>query len=251
MKLSALICGLSLALTVCACGDDDEPTPTPAPDVSEVPDEGPGEFEDIVDIVEPDEGPQDVEFPWDLPEVDLIEADPDVPAVTPGGFDDCPTLGISAHWEGKWEGIVTYSLDNEDTGVPDQGLFLVDGDLEFDIQCLDKKLLVSGALVGIAEAAGEVGQHPFAAKLFGDFNYIDRTIKADIIDGEVRLFKVISVFFAGNFDGAVKPDGTFQGTWDAVQTSNDLNVEGDAEAYGTWTAFPAPQDDEPEDPDEP
>ncbi|HIA04671.1 MAG TPA: hypothetical protein EYN66_22720, partial [Myxococcales bacterium] len=171
----------------------------------------------------------DVEIPWDLADSDLVEADPDVSNDVPKGFTDCPTLGISPYWEGTWKGLVTYDLVSDE---PLKGLFLVNGTLSFEIKCLNQKLLVAGKLEGLAEAAGEVGTHPFAANIFGDFNYIERTIKANILNGEVRLFKVISLFFEGNFDGAVLKNGTFEGDWDGVHTGNDLNLEGDASGYG-------------------
>lgn len=207
------------------------------------------DVEDVVaDIVEPEdvppdiaEEPEDIELPWDLTGADLVQADPDVTDKTPdAGFDQCPTLGITPKWEGMFEGIVTFDLDDPGSDTPSQGFFLVQGDLSFEIKCLDQKLLVSGLLDGEATAAGEAGTHPFAANLFGDFNYIDRTIDAQLLNGEVRLFKSISVWFEGDFDGAVLPNGTFEGTWDADHTGNDLNVEGEAHGDGPWTAVPVP-----------
>lgn len=236
-----LVCGCLWAI---GCGGDDEPEAAPdapeaaldvALDVGEPQEEDTSEAPDIPE----DEGPQDVELPWDLgPDFEAIERDPDVPDIKPGSFTDCPSLGISAKWKGTFEGIVTYDLEDTGEGVQ-QGLYLVGGDLSFEIACLDQKLLVTGTLKGNAEAAGQIGEHPFAANLFGDYNYIDRTIDATFIDGEVRLFKVVSVFFEGNFDGAVMQDGTFEGTWDGVHAGNDLDLEGDANGYGTWKASPA------------
>jgi hypothetical protein len=233
---------VAVALLLSACGGGDDGKTEPATDAAK----------DIIDDdvplndaeIQEEEG--DIELPWDLSDADLVESDPDVPDAVPGGFTDCPTLGVSPYWEGTWEGIVTYDLESD---KPLKGLFLVNGTLSFEIQCLDQKLLVAGKLEGLAEAAGEVGQHPFAANIFGDFNYIERTIKADLLNGEVRLFKVISLFFKGNFDGAVTPTGTFEGEWDAVHTSNDLGLTGEASGYGDWKAYPAPKPEpEPEQP---
>lgn len=209
-------------------------------DTQSVADEGPA-VEDAPEVEE------DIVLPFDLgPDFEAIAADPDIEVKTPGAFDDCPTLGVSPWWEGQFEGIVTYSLAEAGADVPSEGLFFVNGGLSFQIQCLDQKFLVSGALNGSAEAAGQPGTHPFAANLAGEFNYVTRTIEAKILDGEVRLFKVVSVFFEGNFDGAVQPDGTFLGTWDGEHVGNDLGVEGDASGYGTWTANAAPPPPEPE-----
>jgi hypothetical protein len=232
---------LSLLIPL-GCGSDDLVSEVPAvadtPAIADV-----VEPEDVPAIPDPGAEPEDVEIPWDLPETDLIEADPDIVDRTPEvGFDGCPTLGVSAKWEGTFEGVVTYDLQGEADAESQQGLFLVGGDLAFEIKCLDEKLLVSGTLSGDAEAAGRVGIHPFAAMLFGDFNYITRTIDAQLIDGEVRIYKVISVFFDGNFDGAVMPDGNFQGTWDGVHTGNDLGLEGTGKGNGKWTAHPVPDD---------
>ena len=229
---------LTTGLLLAACGDDDAAAPPPADTTERLDTADTQEATDIEDSVE--DTNEDVELPWDLgPDFEAIEREPDVEDIKPSGFDDCPTLGISPKWSGTFEGVVTYDLEDNDTGAPEKGLFFVEGDLEFEIQCLDQKLLVAGALNGSAEAAGEVGVHPFAANLFGDFNYIDRTINANIVDGEVRLFKVISVFFAGDFDGAVQPNGTFTGTWDCSHTGNDLNLDGEASGYGPWTATPS------------
>jgi len=231
LALSALLLTLTLA-----CGSDNDTDTAPADVTQEV-------IEDAAPLEEVDtkKDDEDVEIPWDLPDADLVEADPDVSNDVPKGFTDCPTLGVSPYWEGTWEGLVTYDLVSDE---PMQGLFLVNGTLSFEIKCLNQKLLVAGKLEGLAEAAGEVGTHPFAANIFGDFNYIERTIKANILNGEVRLFKVISLFFEGNFDGAVTKNGFFEGEWDGVHTGNDLNLEGDASGYGDWTAYPAPKPEE-------
>jgi hypothetical protein len=237
-----------LALALVACGGDDETTAVTdagtavamsdvmVDDVAE-----PLDVPIVVDVPDVTLEPEDIELPFDLTGSDLIIADPDVQDLTPDtGFDGCPTLGITPKWAGSFEGIVTFDLDDPGSDTPSQGFFLVSGDLSFEISCLDQKLLVSGLLDGEAEAAGEVGTHPFAANLFGDFNYIDRTIDAQLLNGEVRLFKSISVYFAGDFKGAVLQDGTFEGTWDADHTGNDLNVDGDAHGEGPWTAIASP-----------
>ena len=239
---------LFILLAVCACHSEEapeSPVGAPAPDTIVSADSGaePGDVALDAAPMTPDlpAEAEDIELPWDLTGADLTQADPDVTDKTPdAGFDGCPTLGISPKWAGSFEGIVTFDLDDPGSDTPSQGFFLVSGVLSFEIKCLDQKLLVSGLLDGTAEAAGEAGTHPFAANLFGDFNYIDRSINAQLINGEVRLFKSISVYFEGDFLGQVQPDGTFEGTWDAQHTGNDLNVMGDASGDGPWTATPAP-----------
>lgn len=234
----------AMAWLLCACGTD-EPTVEASADIG-VLDTGPEDIaltEDIPLAKDIEDIDQDAQLPWDLgPDFEIEEKSPEVVEKDPRGFNGCPTLGVSPVWKGTFEGIVTYNLESTDPDAPQQGLFFVGGDLGFEIKCLDQKLLVSGTLEGSAEAAGEAGEHPFACNLFGPFDYIDRSIDADIVNGEVRLFKVVSVFFKGNFDGAVQSDGTFTGEWDAVQTSNDLNLEGDAAGSGTWIAYPVPED---------
>ena len=197
------------------------------------------EPEDIEPIEDVEPASPEIQLPFDLgPNADLTERTPDIKDRVPPAFDDCPTLGISPNWSGTFEGIVTYDLADTAGGPRKQGLFFVGGDLAFEIKCLDKKLLVAGQLIGTANAAGEAGEHPFAANIIGDFDYLQRTIRADLRDGEVFLFKVIRVFFEGSFDGAVTPQNTFEGVWDAVHVGNDVGVEGTAGGKGTWQAHP-------------
>jgi hypothetical protein len=242
------------ALLAAGCGPGETiPDVTGEPETVELAEDAQPAPQDIVepeDVVDTWAEPLDDDAltPWDLPETDLIEADPDVEEKTPDAFTNCPTLGVSEYWAGEFEGVVTYDLDDPDGDQKQQGLYLVKGQLNFAISCLDQKLLVSGQLKGEGEAAGFVGEHPFAANLFGDFNYITRTIDAAMTDGEVRIYKVISVFFEGAFTGGVQQDGNFTGEWDGLHVGNDLNLEGDAEGYGTWWAKPAPKPEEPEDP---
>lgn len=98
---------LVLALTA-GCGTSETPSAAAdvAPDVpdlaAEPADPGPTSIFDDID--------DDVPVPWDLPEVDLVEANPDVQLDAPGAFSSCPTLGVSPHWKGTFQGLVTYSM---------------------------------------------------------------------------------------------------------------------------------------------
>lgn len=178
-------------------------------------------------------------MPWDLPDdFEISVFAPDVQVDPPDTFSDCPNLGVSDTWAGTFDGYVTYSLDTDDSGTPSEGLFLVGGDLNFEIKCIESKWVMVGDLNGVAFAAGEVGEHPFGAKLLGDFDPFTRTVYAQLLEGEVRLFSVISVYFEGNFTGTVDEDGVFGGQWDAEHTGNDLGYEGVSEGWGTWTANP-------------
>jgi hypothetical protein len=196
-----------------------------------------GDAAELEDAEEPDDG---LYVPFDLgPDYDYTPSAPDVHNPSPSGFGDCPVLGISAEWVGTFQGTVAYDMVESFPGAAKQGLFLVDGDLTFEIKCLEKKLVVAGLLEGVAQAAGEIGDHPFAAAIVGDYDPVERRINAKMGEGEVRVFKVVSVFFEGGFNGQVNIDGEFHGTWDAQQTSNSLDLEGDAWGSGKWTALPA------------
>ncbi len=193
--------------------------------------------EELEDAEEPDDG---LYVPFDLgPDYDYTPSSPVLDANIPSGFSECPVLGISADWEGTFEGTVAYDMVDSFPGASKQGLFLVDGDLNFGIKCLEKKLVVAGELTGVGHAAGEIGDHPFTFAIAGDYDPVERKITARIGHGEVRVFKVVSVYFDGNFNGQVDIDGVFHGTWDAEQTSNSLDLEGDAWGSGRWTALPA------------
>jgi len=181
----------------------------------------------------------EIYMPWDLPEdFEVVVAAPDVQVDAPDTFSDCPNLGISNEWAGSFDGYVTYNLVTDDPEAPEEGFFLVGGDLSFEIKCIESKWVMVGDLNGSAFAAGEIGEHPFGAQLMGDFDPFTRTAYAQLLNGEVRLFSVISVYFEGNFTGSVNEDGVFQGQWDAEHTGNDLGYEGTSEGWGSWTATP-------------
>lgn len=186
-----------------------------------------------------DDAPVDEELylPFDLgPDFEAVVHDPDVSVTTPDTFSGCPALGVSPYWEGRFEGVVSYDLEEPIPGARQSGLFLVEGTLNFEIRCLDQKLIVGGALEGDAEAADQVGKHPFVAPILGEFDPSDRSIDAEIVDAIVTLFRVIDVVFEGTFTGRVNIDGDFIGNWDGVHISNSLHIDGEGQGHGTWVA---------------
>ncbi len=179
--------------------------------------------------------PKDVYFPFDAGP-DATPSAPDVPAHIPDPFSDCEELGISPKWDGTFMGTIDFALDDPPSYLVEQGLLAVSGDLYFEIKCLEKKLVVAGELQGRGVAEGEVGSHPFAAIISGDYDPSGKSIDAKIRQGEVKLMGLFPVYFEGVFTGAVGADSKFHGLWSGEMTGNSLNVSGEAEGQGAWEA---------------
>jgi len=56
------------------------------------------------------------------------------------------------------------------------------------------------------------------------------------MEGEVKLWGIVGVCFDGTFNGSLQPGGLFKGTWDGIETGNQLDWDVDASGDGTWTA---------------
>jgi hypothetical protein len=178
-------------------------------------------------------------LPWDLPDYFEIPASPpDFQVNTPDVFDDCPSLGVANKWAGVFEGYTNYSVDPNDTGTPTVGICLVQPDVGMEFQCVENKWVLVGAFNGISQGGSCQGQHIFGGKLVGDFDPFSRSVDAQIVQGEMHLFGVLVIYYAGNLSGTVNEDGIFEGLWDVTFEDSDINYYGLSTGWGTWTATP-------------
>ncbi len=190
------------------------------------PPDGPG----VVDLVLPPE----LQADW-TPVV------PDVESPAPELYGPCSELAIADAWSGTFEGFIAFhDVEAPDWMgyVPSEGLLVVDGTLAFDIDCLEQKLIVAGTLSGYGVAEGEPGRHPFAVQLRGEYNPLEQSITAELVEGEATLFYVVKVFFEGTLTGRLQPSGNFTGTWLGESTGNNFNMPGEAEGGGSWQTQP-------------
>lgn len=212
----------------------------------------------------PDTALSDSRFDNDLPLVTEIPeyvdlwswelTDPDVPGTEDPGpqhdgslgwetiYSDCETLGIGPDWEGTFFGAIEYDLDDPfDLIYPDAGTMPVEGDLEFSIECIDSKLVVNGTMSGWATVEGQ-GDFPFELTLVGFYSPSQGKLTAQMVEGVVTIYGFVHVSFEGNFQGDLRPDGSFEGTWDgeATKTNADGLINGEASGQGIWAAHEKP-----------
>lgn len=182
--------------------------------------------------------PRDVVQPFDVGP-DWRPHGPDAQVSAPDTFTGCQGLGVESAWTGEFTGNITFWNVEAPPGfegqVPDSGVLLTYGDLNFEIRCLEQKLVVAGALDGYGEAEGEPGSHPFEADLVGEYNPLTETMTARI-EGHVLLYFIIVVYFEGEFTGELVRADRFDGDWAGAATGNSMDLEGEAQGGGTWWA---------------
>lgn len=154
-------------------------------------------------------------------------------------LSECEELGIADSWEGTFEGEIDYDLDTGGLVTPEQGTFPVEGVLFFDINCIDSKLVVTGALDGYATVVGQ-GNFPFTLNIGGYYSPSTGQLNAEMTDGKVVVYELIEVYFEGTFDGELQEDETFSGVWtgEALGTNTEA-ITGTAQGDGTWMAIEA------------
>jgi hypothetical protein len=163
--------------------------------------------------------------------------DEDVPSI----FNDCEELGIANHWAGTFEGEIAYELTAADgINLIPEGILPVNGDLAFDIECIDSKLAVSGAMDGVGTVEAQ-GEFPFAIKLAGYYSPQTGELTAKIVEGVVSIYDLVEVYFEGEFEGSLLADNTFSGIWIGVYLGSNLGeqITGEATGLGTWVASEA------------
>jgi hypothetical protein len=128
-------------------------------------------------------------------------------------------------------------MDTSGLFNPEQGVLLSGGVVDFAITCIDSKLVVTGEMVGTAEANGW-DPVPFTLGLSGYYSPSTGKLNATIVDGVVTMFQVIELYFEGNMVGDLIADGTFAGTWTGFYTGTNAGeaIQGTATGAGSWTA---------------
>ncbi len=158
---------------------------------------------------------------------------PELPDGQLNPIGDCESLGISSEWEGVWTGEVSYTTTLTIPGAPSQGTLPVAGDMSYEIQCIDAKLVVLGEMDGMA-----LNEYPFTLELQGGYNPSTGALSAKMINGSVKLFGLIDVLFEGDLIGALS-GADMSGTWEGESTgTNPPGIPGSATGNGDWFASP-------------
>lgn len=205
---------------------------TEPPDAVDLPDYGP--IPDLPQRTEDAKGVLADVLPSDA------EAD-DVPAITPdttglpdgaqNPVSDCDGVGIQSEWFGSFTGEVEYDVPFEIPGAPPDGKLPVVGDLSFEIQCIQQKLIVIGDMDGTALA-----EYPFTLELQGSFNPETGVLTAKMVNGKVVLFDFVTVKFKGDLVGELVAPGQLEGTWDGESDGTIPDLPGTATGAGEWYA---------------
>ena len=183
-------------------------------------------FETLADFLPADPGPAE-----EAPDVQMA---PDLPDGWLNPVSDCESLGVASSWEGTWVGTVTYDVPFMIPGAPADGVLDVAGDMAFDIECIDKKLIVFGTMDGMA-----LGQYPFQLELQGGYNPESGALKAQMINGKVTIL-IVDVLFKGVLEGTLINPQTMQGDWSGESDGTDPpGVPGTATGEGEWQANPS------------
>ena len=160
--------------------------------------------------------------------------------VAPEWFSDCEELGIAPGWAGTFGGSIEFDVEDE-YGIlyPTEGVILVSGELSFQIECIDSKLVVLGLMTGIGKVQGrpEDEEFPYSAKLNGFYSPSTHRMTTKLVDGAVNIYGVVEVYFAGTLEGEIDHWGEFGGIWQGEATGTSVDgISGVAEGQGFWRA---------------
>ena len=202
-------------------------TPSDPPDYGPMPDLGPpptadAVFETFADF-----------FSEDAPDTAMVT--PDTPGLPDGATDPlkgCETLGIASEWSGAFNGNISYEMTLEIPGADQSGTLPVAGTLQFDIKCIEQKLVVSGQMVGTA-----LDTYPFSLGMKGTYNPETGELAALIVDGEVTII-IVKVMFEGKMSGDLETPLLMEGVWSGNSTGTDPEGLGTATGLGQWWAAP-------------
>ena len=161
---------------------------------------------------------------------------PELPDGQLNPISDCEGLGVADAWEGSFTGFVAYEAAIEIPGaLPQDTPLPVEGDIVFEIQCIEQKLVVLGEMTGLA-----LDQYPFELTLQGGYNPESGVLAAKMVDGKVDLFPgIIAVLFEGDFTGTLQGPESFKGTWEGESVGTDPpGLPGTAWGDGQWEASP-------------
>jgi hypothetical protein len=182
----------------------------------------------------------DVVTDYDASDWEFLDAPPPSDATTnipDSTFGGCAELGVSDTWSGNFLGAVDYNITPNPL-TPSQGVLPVEGDLDFEIRCIESKLVVRGTMDGIATVEGQ-GDFPFTMKLDGVYDPETKRMEARMVDAQVNLYELVIVYFEGTFLGQIGNDDRFTGTWEGESTgTNQAFITGTASGEGLWGASP-------------
>ena len=263
MKLSPWI--VAVALAVCSCADEEPAATAPAetaersdvrrltpssdagntdPDTADTSDAhvDSGADPSVVDSVDSAEPVDVADEPDAVIQPEVVEqdvADPDVftePEI-PEATDDCEPLGIAENWAGEFDGFIESNIPD----MPALGLYYsgaVNGEISFEIRCIDTKLMVFGDLDGGSTNCVLPNGCPFTARLEGTFNPDTQHIEGVFLDALID-YSIVQASAEGEFDGDLI-DGTLTGNW--IGASTDMYPDGfdwvTATGDGTWWTDP-------------
>ncbi len=184
--------------------------------------------------------PPDVVTDYDASDWEFFDAPPPSDSTTnipDSTFGGCAELGVSDTWSGNFLGAVEYNVTPNPL-TPSVGVLPVEGDLEFEIRCIESKLVVRGTMDGIATVEDQ-GDFPFTMKLDGVYDPETKRMQARMVDAQVNLYELIIVYFEGTFLGQIGADDRFTGTWEGESTgTNQPLITGTASGEGLWGAGP-------------
>ncbi len=161
---------------------------------------------------------------------------PELPPVGDGSvFSECESVGIAPNWSGTFAGFISYEVPFPIPGANSSDSLPVQGTLAFEVECIEKKLIVVGDMDGLA-----LELYPFKLHLSGGYNPETAQLNAKMTDGSVALFDfgtgTVSVLFEGTLTGSLQGD-LFEGTWQGEAVGTDPpGIPGTATGLGTWTA---------------
>ncbi len=184
--------------------------------------------------------PPDVVTEYDASDWEFLDAPETTDTNTnlpDGSLGGCADLGVSDTWAGTFLGAVTFSVTPNPL-TPSEGVLPVNGELAFDIRCIESKLIVRGTMDGVATVEDQ-GDFPFTMKLNGVYDPEAKLMQAEMVDAQVNLYDLIIVYFEGTLTGAIGTDGRFNGTWEGDSTgTNQQFITGTATGEGVWGASP-------------
>jgi len=153
-------------------------------------------------------------------------------------FEGCGALGVSENWGGPFEGLIEFHVSDNPL-TPSDGFLPVEGQLAFDIECIESKFVVKGTMDGTATIEGQGGSFPFVLKIQGYYSPLNRQMQAKMVDGSVSIYGLVEVYFEGDFLGELMEDDHFDGTWEGASTgTNQAFITGTADGSGIWGAAP-------------
>ena len=180
----------------------------------------------------------DIATDYDAADWDFVDVPRDAgPELGDALYDGCGELGVSDTWSGTFVGQIDYNL-NSNGLTPENGVLPVNGNLGFEINCIESKFIVRGNMDGVATVVGQ-GEFPFKLELAGYYNPVEKRMEANMVNGSVSIYGLIEVHFEGLFLGAITDEGVFNGTWEGASTgTNQEFITGTASGQGLWGAEP-------------